>query len=127
VGIHYGIAGAGAGLAYYYLYEIGFAQHMKSEDRFETMVVGHGLFGSALISALVHPKLWWAGLYGGAFFGFAYWFLIYGNHWNNKGSKGFAIELPGLTEEEREKQQLKDYIQQLGERPHIKSKSLIDL
>jgi hypothetical protein len=66
-------------------------------------------------------------MYAGAGFGFAHYYLIRGAFGPNKGTQGFVIPLAGLTEEEREKQRAKDLIQELGNRPHIKHKAMIDL
>jgi hypothetical protein len=91
------------------------------------MVTGYSIFSTGLVSALVHPGLWWAGAFGGAAFGFAYYYIKYGNVTSSQATPGFTIPIGKLSEEEREKQRIRDIIHRLGQQPHIKYNALSDL
>jgi len=90
-------------------------------------ITGFGIFGSLLSVLLIHPGLYWAGFYAGATVGLASFFMYQGNIWGNVSTPGFHIELPGLTEEEREKQRNKDTIHWLSLNDAVNSKTLIKL
>lgn len=89
--------------------------------------VGYGIYGAVVASCFLHPSLWWAGMWGGATVGFVSNHLVYGNIFSNKGTQGFSIPLPGLSEEERDRQKARDYIQALGMNEPIARKAIIDL
>lgn len=90
-------------------------------------IVGYGIYGTVLATCFLHPSVWWAGMWGGATFGLVSNYLVYGNIYSQRGSQGFSIPVPGLTEEEREQQKARDYIQALGMNEPIVRKSIIDL
>jgi len=60
-------------------------------------------------------------------FGFILGVMMYNFRYMNieqPVSAGHGIKVPGLTDEEREKQQMRDYIQYLGSTPHVEQRGL---
>lgn len=90
-------------------------------------ITGFGIEGTLLASLLIHPGLYWAGAMAGAGLGFFSYFAYQGNLWQNSSTKGFEIELPGLTPEEREKQKNKDIIHWMSLNEGLNRKVQINL
>ena len=124
--IPYAVGGGAAGAGFYLFYHEFWAKNSSWSPMWD-QIVGYGIYGAALSSCLLHPGLWWAGMWGGATVGLVSNHLVYGNIFSQKGSQGFSIELPGLSEEERDRQKARDYIQALGMNEPIVRKSIIDL
>jgi len=124
--VPYMIGGGLAGAGYYLFYHKWWTKNSTWHPMWDK-ITGYGIYGSLLTMLLIHPGLYWAGFYGGATFGLISFFLHQGNLWGNTTTQGFAIELPGLTEEEREKQDAKDTIHWLSMHQALNYKTLINI
>ena len=67
-----------------------------------------------LVVTLINPRYWVGGLLGGAFLGCAYSQFRTGLSARYRGNTGSKILIPGMTEEQRLKQDQKDHIHQLS-------------
>jgi len=124
--IPYVAGGALASSGYYLFYHQMWTKN-SSWSPFWDQIVGYGIYGSILTSAFIHPAQWWLGLYGGAAFGLVAYTFMYGNAFGNKSTKGYSIQLPGLTEEERARQNARDHIHQLSMTEAVTPRNLINL
>lgn len=120
------LGGAGAGVTFYGFYECFWARDSICSKLYD-MTTGYSIYSTALVSALIHPSLWWAGAFGGAALGFAHYYYKYGNVTSQQSTPGFSIPIGKMTEEERDKQRVKDIIHRLGQQPHIKYNALSEI
>lgn len=124
--IPYALGGAVVGGGYYLFY-YKFWTNGSSLSPMWDQITGYAVYGSILAACFIHPKVWWAGLYAGAAIGLLSYSLIYGNVFGNKSAVGYVTELPGLTEEERERQRERDMIHEFTLHNAINRRILTDL
>lgn len=120
------LGGAILGMAYHGYFHV-LAKDKEGDDILLNRLVGGAIFGTAAISTLVRPSLWWAGLYGGAMLGMASYSWAYANMANTRGTVGSVVLVPGLSDEQRERQARKDHIHALSLELPIKYNTIQDL
>lgn len=111
--VPWALAGAAVKTFHYYFYDLMWRKHSLCSGLLDS-VTGHAIMG-AILGAIVHPKFWFfPGAFIGALAGFLFHDIYFGNHFSIKDPKNFSYQLPGLTEEERKRQDYKDEIEHLG-------------
>lgn len=99
----YATAGGFVGATWYMWYHLVWTPN-SNRGAFLDHISGYGLYGMGAASLLWHPKMYWAGFWGGAFLGFASWFFYSSNSYNNANTVGFYVPIgDGLNEEEKER------------------------
>lgn len=121
------MVGAALGMSYYsFFYFIWKQQPGQSLLTYRTL--GGAFFGALVVMSLYHPKLWWAGLYGGGAAGLFVHSLVNMNQANTRGTPGSVIPVANLlTDEQRKRQANKDYIHTLSLQLPIKYDTLQEL
>jgi len=121
------VIGGGLASAGYYTFYYQMWTKNSGWSPFWDQVIGYGIYSSVLTTVFLHPSHWYMGFYAGAAFGLCSYYLTKGNLWGNRSTKGYTIELPGMTEEERAKQTNRDFIHALSMTEAVTPRNLINL
>lgn len=137
----YALAGAAFG-ASYWIYWNCFWRKNSTNTLLYDMVLGNAIYGAIAVPLLTHPKMWSGGFFIGGiigiracfsnlfFFyykGYTMFHAYYGNNFTLKDKTQVVFKLNGRSEEERQKQEIKDLIHSFSYVKEIEEKKLIDL
>eukprot|EP01015_Nassula_variabilis_P010756 TRINITY_DN1874_c0_g1_i2.p1 TRINITY_DN1874_c0_g1~~TRINITY_DN1874_c0_g1_i2.p1 ORF type:complete len:246 (-),score=31.47 TRINITY_DN1874_c0_g1_i2:95-832(-) len=113
--------GAGLGMFRYFYFEIFWPRETSHLPPQVYGLLSTGLFGSILSSTFLGIRRYPLGFLIGGSLGLLYTELSLSNSGlQRRSTVGFKVELPNLTEEERQKQLFKDVIQYYGTLPVIR-------